>query len=103
LAHQEEGYLGITRSSLKKGIPVSKGLHLLLVHVWFAGFIYGFSRLLKRDYAEKFYEESKLLERDRRFLKKETWLRVHRWIAVFGLVFVSGIYISIMLKIVGKL
>ena len=84
-------------------LAMSKGLQLLLVHVWFAGFVYGLCNLLKRDYAEKLYEERKLLEIDRRFLKKETWLKVHRWIAVFGLIFVTVLYILIMMKIVGKL
>jgi hypothetical protein len=103
LARQEEGYLGITRTSLRKGLPVSKGLELLLVHLCLGWAAYGFYNLLKRDYAEKLYEERKLLEIDRRVLKKETWLRVHRWIAVLGLVFVGALYLLTMMKIVEKL
>jgi hypothetical protein len=103
LVRQEEGYLGITRTSLRKGPPVSKGLQLLLVHLCLGWAAYGFYSLLKRDYAEKLYEERKLLEINLRVLKKETWLRVHRWIAGFGLIFVSILYLLTMMRIVGKL
>jgi hypothetical protein len=90
-------------------LAMSKELELLLLHVVSAGFVYGFCRLLMdKDYAGKLYEDRKLSEMDWLFLpgplaKKETWIRVHRWIAVLGLIFVSVLYISTMLKIVGRL